>query len=94
MIREATERVRQMERYFDLLQEVANTNPNALREDASIQAMLQTLTQYYENGQWLQDYELDEKGFFPQNLKRGVLAQDAVYDFLDRIRYVLRNDNS
>ena len=85
MVREATERVRQMERYFDLLQEVANTNPNALREDASIHAMLQTLTQYYENGQWLQDYELDEKGFFPQNLKRGVLAQDAVYDFLDWI---------
>lgn len=85
MIQEATERVRQMELYFDLLQEAADTNPDALREDASIRAILQTLIRYYEGGQWLQDYELDEKGLFPQDLKRGVLSQDAVYHFLCQI---------
>lgn len=39
-----------------------------------------------ESGQWLQDYELDEQGLLPQSLKRGVLAQDAVYDFLEEVR--------
>ena len=85
MIQEATERIRQMESYFDMLQKAADENPDVIREDVSIKAALRILTQYYENGQWLQDYELDEKGLLPKDLKRGVLAQDAVYDFLERI---------
>lgn len=89
-LQETTDRVRQMELYFDMLQNVVNTNPDTLREDASLQAMLHILTQYYEGGQWLQDYELDEKGFLPQNLKRGVLAQDPVYDFLGKIKDIVR----
>ena len=47
--------------------------------------MLKVLIQYYEGGQWLSDYEMDEKGVLPQNLKRGVLSQDALYDFIERI---------
>ncbi len=86
MIQEAANRVRQMERYFDALQKAADENPDGFREDASIQTMLRSLVRYYESGQWLQDYELDEKGLFPQHMKRGVLAQDAVYNFLDRIK--------
>ena len=88
-IQEAADRIRQMELYFDRLQETAEKNPDALREDTSTIAILQILTQYYESGQWLQDYELDEKGLLPQGLKRGVLAQDTVYDFLERIKSVL-----
>lgn len=82
---EAIERVRQMELLFDRLQKIINDNPDAIREDASVQIMLQSLVQYYESGQWQQDYELDGKGLFPQCLKRGILAQDAIYDFLDAI---------
>lgn len=85
MIQETANRVRQMERYFDALKKAADENPEAFREDASIQTMLRSLARYYESGQWLQDYELDEKGLLPQNLKRGVLSQDAIYDFLDRM---------
>lgn len=85
MIQEAAERVRQMELYFDMLQKAAGANPAALREDRATEAILQVLTRYYESGQWLRDYELDEKGLLPRDLKRGVLAQDAVYDFLERI---------
>lgn len=88
MIQEATERVRQMELYLDMLQKVVNVNPDALREDASIKAILEILTQYYESGKWLQDYELDEKGLLSQNLKRGVLEQDTIYDFLERIKNI------
>lgn len=83
MIQEAIDRIRQMEQYFDRLQKVANTE--AFEKDSSIKEMLQILIQYYESGQWLQDYELDEKGLLPPGLKRGVLAQDSVYDFLDSL---------
>ena len=86
MTEETIQRIWQMEQYFDKLLELEHTDPDALREDASVQAILRTLTCYYEGGQWLQDYELDEKGLLPRDLKRGVLAQDSVYDFLGRIR--------
>lgn len=86
MIQEVIDRIRQMEQYFDILQKVVNTNPKDFREDTSIKEILQILIQYYESGQWLQDYELDEKGLLPNNLKRGVLAQDSVYDFLDLVK--------
>lgn len=75
-----------MERCFDTLQEAAKKDAAAVWEDASYSALLRMLKQYYEGGQWLHDYELDELGLLPQSLKRGVLAQDAVYDFLDLIK--------
>ena len=84
MIQEAIDRIRQMEQNFDKLQKAVKINPAAILENASLNELLQNLTQYYESGQWLHDYELDEKGLLPQSLKRGVLAQDAVYDLLDR----------
>ena len=88
VIREATDRIAQMELCFDVLQNTVNAEPAAIRKDAFLNELLQRLTQYYESGQWLHDYTLDEKGLLPQHLKRGVLAQDAVYNFLDRIKCV------
>ena len=31
----------------------------------------------------MNDYELDESGLLPKELKRGVLSEDAVYDLLE-----------
>lgn len=94
MIQEAIERILQMEQHFDMLQEMENTNPEALREDGPVKEILQILLQYYEGGQWLQDYELDEKGLIPPNLKRSVLSQDAVYNFLTRIESTVRKEDT
>lgn len=85
VMQEAVDRIRQMELCFDTLQKAVNADPAVIWEDASLTEVLGILTQYYEGGQWLQDYGLDEQGLLPQNLKRGVLAQDAVYDLLSRI---------
>lgn len=41
------------------------------------------LNAYYTSGQWRDDYEADERGELPPDLKRGVLSQDALYDLLD-----------
>lgn len=40
------------------------------------------LDDYYTSGWWLRDYEADEQGLLPDDLKRGVLSQDALYDLL------------
>ena len=74
---EAIVRVQQMERCFDILLQAAEASA-AIPGDC-----LQQLTQYYEGGQWQRDYELEEAGWFPPELKRGVLSQDAVYDCLE-----------
>lgn len=92
MIDVAIGRIRRMELCFDALQKAAKENAPGILENALFQEFLRILTQYYESGQWLRDYELDEQGLLPHNLKRGVLAQDAVYDFLDGINRVDRQE--
>lgn len=78
-------RIQKMELCFDILQRTAKVNPEAIRGDASLRVLFRGLVQYYESDQWMHDYELDEKGLLPPDLKRGVLAQDAVYNFLDQV---------
>ena len=86
MIQEAIERIRRMELYFDKLTKAAEESSDCFWRDETIKTMLRELIQYYDNGQWLRDYELDEKGLLPQNLKRGVLSEDAVYNWLSAIQ--------
>ena len=62
------QRIEYMESLYDLAL-VTGQIPRELRE-------------YYENGQWLRDYEADERGELPATLKRGVLSQDGLWDLL------------
>ena len=75
-----------MEVYFDTLSSVARNNPQILKEDVNMQKMLYELTSYYESGQWLKDFEADERGELPKNLKRGVLSEDGVYNLLSEFK--------
>lgn len=85
MINEAVLRIEQMEMFFDLLQKSFKTDPESIGKDCSLKNAYRILVQYYESGQWLSDYELDEKGLLPKTMKRGILSQDALYDFFDQI---------
>ncbi len=78
-------RVRKMEQYFDEILEVMKIGQNILMEDEEIHKKFQDLVTYYENGQWLQDYECDERGELPGDLKRGVLSEDGLYNLLSDI---------
>ena len=62
------ERIRRMEALYDMALATGQV-PRELRE-------------YYESGQWLQDYEADERGELPRDLKRGVLSQDGLWELL------------
>ncbi len=87
-------RITRMERYLDELTDVLQTDPERLSEDPEIKQKLQVLTDYYENGQWMKDYEADEKGELPKELKRGVLSEDAVYNLLFEIEQYRNISNS
>ena len=85
MDQETIDRVRRMERCFDALQEAVRTKTAAVCTEPWFRDQLRFFLDYYEGGQWLQDYALDERGELPQELKRGVLSEDAVYHFLEQI---------
>ena len=92
-------RIKEMEGYFDVLKQTVNANPQKLQSDLTLQAALTKLMQYYDNGEWLKDYQYDEQGKLPQDLKRGVLSEDGVYNLLTEIDFLLgkgvnENENS
>ena len=78
---ERLRRIIKMERYFDELLEERFKNPGLIRSSKIFQDKFDILEEYYQGGLWLQDYECDERGELPKNLKRGILSQDALYDF-------------
>ena len=81
-IQEAIERIKCMELDFDILQNAYNENPETICDEFWFKKKLQILLDYYEGGQWLSDYELDEKGLIPYDLKRGILSEDGFYNFI------------
>lgn len=71
-----------MEEYYDTLHAALLEKKSFDNFNEEEKAMLVCLTEYYEGGQWLKDYEADEQGLIPSEVKRGILAQDTLYDFL------------
>ena len=76
------ERIQQMERYYDAVSSALEVNVNEMYENVAISKMIQELTEYMDSGLWLQDYERDERGELPKDLKRGVLSEDGLYNLL------------
>ena len=76
------ERIQQMERYYDAVSSALEANVNEMYENAAISKMIQELTEYMDSGLWLQDYERDERGELPKDLKCGVLSEDGLYNLL------------
>ena len=61
-----------------------------LIKNKKIEVKVSLLTQYLESGQWLRDYELDEKGKLPCDLKRGILSEDGLYNLIADIEQAKR----
>jgi len=68
------DRIQRVENYERMFEEAA------ARPDGE---KLRLLEEYYTSGQWREDYEADENGQLPPDLKRGVLSQDGLYDLLE-----------
>ena len=81
-INETIKRVEQMEQCFDILLAAVQSDAQTVYLSPKLNTLLTQLRRYYEGGQWLRDYEMDEQGLLPPDLKRGVLSQDAVFDLL------------
>lgn len=79
---EQIKRIKYMETKLDEIAMAVRKLTDALENYEGIQTGLQELCDYYESPLWRRDFEDDEKGKLPADLKRGVLSEDAVYDLL------------
>ena len=75
-------RIKRMEDILDKSSRAVQDLKQALDRYAALTEDIRELEQYYTDGQWQKDYADDEAGRLPKDLKRGVLSEDAVYDFL------------
>ncbi len=87
---EVVTRVQQMEQYMDEISEAWRTKPNKIKDDSVLCKKIRILTEYLDSGQWLADYEADERGELPTDLKRGVLSQDGLYNLICEIEEMNR----
>lgn len=74
--------IKKMEAYLDETSEVIRRLETAISDFSNAQKKLTVLEAYYSSGEWRADYEADERGELPDDLKRGVLSEDALYDLL------------
>lgn len=82
-------RIRTAEQDFDLLQQAWHQDPAGFFTHPALQTALQRLADYYGSPLWRSDYALDEQGLLPPDLKRGVLSEDGVYNFLSELQQTL-----
>ena len=79
---EQIERIRHYEMLLDRVAPVLGDLQEALDAFDGIQDDVKELAAYYEDDDWREDFEADEAGKLPRDLKRGVLSEDGIYDVL------------
>ena len=84
-IKFAISRITKMEKIFDDLNFSFEKSKEEFYKNKNLQKKLKSLTNYYESGKWLKDYQLDEQNLLPKTLKRGILSQDGIYNFLSEV---------
>ena len=75
-------RIRQMERRLNRATAAVKRLEAALDKWEAAQEAIAALDEYYGSDLWKQDFADDEAGRLPDDLKRGVLSEDAIWDLL------------
>lgn len=55
---------------------------------ATLRSAISILEAYYTSPAWRADFEADEAGLLPSDLKRGVLSEDGIYNLLEEYKRV------
>ena len=79
------QRIVAMEAAFDRTAAAVKNLMEALDAYETVRVDIDRLTDYLDSVAWRDDFEADEAGFVPGDLKRGVLSEDALYNLLGDI---------
>ncbi|MBO4871235.1 MAG: DUF4298 domain-containing protein [Muribaculaceae bacterium] len=80
---EQIERIRLMESHLDAAVVAIEELSAALEKYIAVQPRMRALDEYLDSGEWRRDYDADEAGLLPADLKRGVLSEDGLFNVLD-----------
>lgn len=72
-----------MEQHLECASQAVMQLSAALDAYAEAQAAIRALSAYYGSDEWKKDFADDEQGLLPQDLKRGVLSEDGIWNVLD-----------
>ena len=81
--RKQIQRIRQMERHLGRASSAIKRLSAALGKYKDAQESIAALSDYYGSEKWKQDFAADESGLLPQDLKRGVLSEDGIWNVLE-----------
>ena len=77
------DRITHMEGLLDKSTEVIGRLEQALEDFNALAPDIAELEAYYTSQQWRKDFEADEAGKLPKDLKRGVLSEDGIGNVLE-----------
>lgn len=85
------EQIQRINHYEQILNEAENI---LRREDISEELMsvlsgkIEELSAYYGSDEWKEDFADDEAGLLPDDLPRGILSEDGIYNILENYREI------
>ena len=83
-------RIKRMESCLDEAVLTVKELSLALEKYEKLEKKYYKLENYYGSSAWLDDFEADEEGLIPQEIKRGVLSEDAVYNLIVEHKELMR----
>ena len=88
------ERIKHMEAIMDKAANVLEDLRNAVEAYKNMYSEIDELEEYYGSELWSEDYDADSEGKLPDDLKRGILSEDGLWDLLlerDELLYQIQN---
>ena len=81
---EQIERIQKYEKIMREAEEMLHQSPG---EHADLlRQKIEELEAYYSGDDWKKDFADDEAGRLPQDLQRGVLSEDGIFNLLERYK--------
>ncbi len=79
---EQIDRIKRMESVFDYTLGQIKNMSELINDFDEIKKSIHELQDYYESDDWKKDYADDEAKLLPDDLKRGVLSEDGLWNLL------------
>ena len=72
-------RIQHLEEKYQTCRKIADSLRAALDDLESHRGDFKDLFEYSTSKSWMEDFEADERGEFPKDMKRGILSEDGLY---------------
>ncbi|MBQ4640559.1 MAG: DUF4298 domain-containing protein [Clostridia bacterium] len=86
------QRIRRMEEKMEKALSLLHEAEEKGCPSPALQAVMEELDAYYTSPLWMEDFQADEQGLLPRDMKRGILSQDGLWNLLSDYTALTRNN--